>query len=949
MEPFLKTTAVDILRRFGKELYSVQVVLPTRRSCLFFKNYLAEATNEVIWSPDVISIEDFIFQYSTATPADPVDLMFDLWEVYQALNSNGEHSFDDFSVVADILIDDFNEIDLNLIKPDEIFEYLHESRAIQLWNPDGSELTPFQRKYLAFYASLKDYYHGLRARVEQRGEAWHGLATRQVVESIESNQWNSRFNKIIFVGFNAFSPAEERIGELLYKEDKALFYWDIDRWYIENREHEAGLFFRNYQQRQPFGNLGEPADFLENYQRTINIRGLSLSVAQARFAGELLRSAPFTQHPDWQKNTAIVIADESLLLPLLNSLPDTIGHFNVTMGLPLSQTLAGNLADLWLNLQNNVRVIGDERCYRLSDLKEFATHPLLASTVLVELNKQLNQNLAKGLLYGACSIIDPLFGPIDSTMESGSNRALMQRLLNIVKAVYSHFEIKSRDQLTELSVEALIEVLTRLDAYLLTAPVAPGPQLLRRLIGQLMARVRIPLTGEPLQGVQIMGLLETRTLDFDNVILIGVNDEVIPGAGFSSSFVPADIRSEVFKMTGFKEKNSVMAYHFYRLLQRSSSAWLLYNAIPGDLGKGQPSRFIEQIRYEFPQAQTQTILTDEVVVSVPTPELPLPISIAKDDKVFGKILERIESGIAPTNLSRYLNCPLQFYFTDVIKIVEPLEIGAELNPAEFGNVLHKTFETLLSPALNRLLTPADFTFTDEYLINLLRSNLPEGRDFVSGPALLQFKVLVLYVKRFLKKEIERLSKNSKMVISGLEKRIKVDFKVLVNNVPYVVKFKGTIDRIESDGNTLVVVDYKTGSVSDSDVRISGVNEAFSKSLKQKALQLIMYMWLLREDGRGAGSVPLAGLVGDNAGAGHRFLLDNIDLKAGIWPIAAPNRALVNLDDKLADKFDDGFFDDFESELSGVMEELLDRDHPFMQTDDPENCKYCSYRITCNRG
>lgn len=949
MEPFLKTTAVDILQRFGKELYSVQVVLPTRRACLFFKNHLAASTDRVIWSPDIISIEDFIFQNSGTTPADPVDLLFDLWEVYQELSSNGEHSFDDFSVVADVLIDDFNEIDLNLINPDEIFEYLHESRAIQLWNPDGSELTPFQRKYLAFYSSLKEYYYALRTRVEKRGEAWHGLATRQVVESIESNQWQSRFNKIVFVGFNAFSPAEEKIGELLYKEDRAIFYWDIDRWYIQNREHEAGLFFRNYYQRKPFGELGEPSDHLENYHRSIHIRGLSLSVAQTRYVGELLQTAPFTKIPDWEKSTAIVIADESLLLPLLNSLPGNISHFNVTMGLPLAQTLAGNIIDLWLNLHLNIRLIGQERCYRLNDLKEFASHPLLASTVCVGLNKEAIRLLVNGMLYVPCSRIDPLLGASEQLNEEGSNRVIMQRLLNLMLGVIRLFEQNKPDQLTELSVESLVQVLIRLDNYLVNAPIAPGPQLLRRLIGQLMAKVRIPLTGEPLQGIQIMGLLETRTLDFDHVIMVGVNDEVIPGTGLTSSFVPADIRSEVFKMTGFKEKNSVMAYHFYRLLQRSSSAWLLYNAIPGDLGKGQPSRFIEQIRYEFPQAQTQTILTDEVVVSVPKPELPVPISIAKDDKVFGKILERIESGIAPTNLSRYLNCPLQFYFTDIIKIVEPLEIGAELNPAEFGNVLHKTFETLLSPALNRLLTPADFTFTDEYITNLLRSNLPEGRDFVSGPALLQFNVLVLYVKRFLKKEIERLSKNPQMVISGLEKRIKVDFKVLVNNVPYVVKFKGTIDRIESDGNTLVVVDYKTGSVSDGDVRISGVNDAFSKSSKQKALQLIMYMWLLREDGRGASSVPLAGLVGDDVGAGHRFSLDNIDLKAGIWPIAAPNRALVNLDDKLADKFDDGFFNDFESELSGVMEELLDRDHSFMQTDDPENCKYCSYRITCNRG
>lgn len=939
--PFLLDVARYILDKPTDEAGNLTVVLPTRRAAVFLRHHLASLITRTVWAPDIVSIEDFVFRLSGLQAADPVELLFELYGVHLGMEGADAKPADEFFPVGEVMLADFDEVDQHLVDPAELFGYLHQARAIDLWNPDGSDLTEFQRNYLKFYESLGRYYEALHQRMIGKGQVWQGLAGRIVSQRLAAGESLPVPGQVLLAGFNAFTPAEESIVAKLYSRYGAVVFWDTDPWYMDNQVQEAGHFLRRYRQTGTPAPVMPSDDCFGSGARSITLIGAPLHVAQVKEAGRLLATAPFTREPGWQSRTAVVLADESLLLPLLNSIPPSAGKFNVTMGIPLRMTPAGSLLELWFDMVANQRPNSTpgEPVYYLSDLQRITNHPLMAggfSAMGSEVNKRIASNHLFVSVTELWQLLDRV--PEPRSADLALPRNTVDLLLYVVGHIIAEAESQQQNSLSLISAASLVEVLVRVRHYLDVFQAGLSLAVMRRLVGRLTASVRIPFAGEPLAGIQVMGMLETRALDFDNVVLVGANDDILPGSGHTPSFIPGDIRTETFGMTGFREKAAVMAYHFYRLMQRTRSAYLIYNNIPGNLGKGEPSRFLLQIRHEFPAQFPNIILEERVVAGLPAASAANDVSIVKTPDVMQKLREAASRGFSPTSVSLLVECPLRFYMGVVEGINEPRPASIAIGSDYFGNAVHDVAEQIYKPLLNTVLSPESLTVGREVIREMLTAwfakNMPD-LDLYSGNNLLVYNVAVDYLDNFLRKE-RSLVTEEKVIPLLLETPLKRTISFEAGGLTEQVLFKGRADRIDLRGGDQVMIDYKTGIVDPRSVAVVDFESLVTHPKQAKALQLMTYAWL---------------------SAGVESL--NPPFRCAIWPMRAPSKALIYLNFPGADggrnrhAAADMLVTDeklalFEQALTTLLTDLFDRDLPFIQTDDVANCRFCPFVEMCNR-
>lgn len=935
----------EIAERLADENHSgnsqTTVVLPTRRAAVFLRHHLASLLKKTIWAPDILSIEDFIFTSAGYQPADSIELVFELYAVHCEVEGDNARMPDDFFAVAEVILADFDEVDQHLIDPDVLFNYLHEARAIDLWNPDGSALTDFQKSYLAFYASLSKYYSKLREKMLLKERIWQGLASRIFRDRLTGNNSIRLKGPVLFAGFNAFTPAEESIVGILCKDYGARVSWDTDAWYVENQEQEAGLFLRKYRGRRYPAPLEDCPMHFATGEKNFTIMGAPLQIAQVKQVGKLLTEAPFTRVTGWQSNTAIVLADESLLLPLLNSIPPSVGKFNVTMGLPLRNTPAGSLAELWLELFSNLRPnsVAGEEVYFISDFYRVAMHPLMIRG-FGGLREQIEKFKESDRLYIDAQEVCSLFHPGEIQQLSGLSVPgnAIEFIRRVIDKILEATNDSATNDLSVISIAALKDVFVRVQHYLKGFSGFITMNMVQRLFGHVASSVRIPFAGEPLAGIQIMGMLETRALDFENVIMVGVNDDILPGNGHSPSFIPGDIRTETFGMAGFKEKTSVMAYHFYRLLQRAKNVILIYNNIPGNLGKGEPSRFLLQIKHEFPKSMPDIILNEVLINDFPKVTPVIPIVIDKTPEVINKLRVAAGKGLSPTSLSLLVECPLRFYLSRVEGINEPEKASLMIESDRFGSAVHDLAEQFLQPLLNKIIASEDLSIKREVVIenltNWFNLNQPD-LDYKSGNNLLVFNVAVDYLMNFLKKEGE-MSTQQKVIPVQLESTIQRKLEIDFDGNHETILFKGRVDRIDFRDDIPVVIDYKTGTVDPRSLSVSMMDTIVEQPKHAKALQLMTYAWM-------------------SAGIGSF----NPPFHCAVWPLKAPSKALVYLNFSDEQKGRSRYqaadrditshrLNDFETALTSLLTKLFDPAIPFTQTEEIENCRFCPFRELCNR-
>jgi ATP-dependent helicase/nuclease subunit B len=949
MPAFLEEFTRHIYARHHECFGDICIVLPNRRAALFIRKYLAGIIEKTTILPDFFSIEDFVMRCTGLAPADSTGMQFMLYERHMELEGAQARNVEEFLPYAAWMLSDFNEIDLYLVDPEKLFTYLSEARAMSLWNPDGRPLTAFEERYLRFFRSMHDYYSSLNTRLAEKRLAYRGMAFRTAAELIPANTDRRPWKKIIFAGFNALTTSEEKIIKSLLSEGRAEIYWDADKYYLDNERQEAGQFLRRYFRDFNSVEAGWVGDHF-SLAKKISICGVPGKAGQVKYAGELLQKLAGEEGS--LNNTAVVLPEEGLLIPLLNSIPAEAGRFNVTMGLPLADAPLFRLFDAIIGMHQNAARLAKtgedkQRKYYSKDLGSIFSHPWMQMEMEMagtEGEKPADPGRAirdTGKFFLSEKEVAGLIaeknipGPTLSLLFPPE--AKPASLLHSFSGLITYF----KNMLTEKAGDdkkgghIMLEYLFHFGSLIqklreLTEKHGSidSFKTLRLLFRQLARQQRIPFRGEPLLGLQVMGMLETRTLDFDNLIMLSVNEGILPAAKATNSFIPNDIKKE-FGLPGYRHNHAVFAYHFYRLLQRAKNIWLLYDTNSDELGGGEKSQYILQLQNEIKKYNPNTLISEQLLSVTPQAgKTDKTIRIDKDEHVMQLLREHARKGFHPSSLNTYINCSLQFYFSRLIGLQETEEPEESIDARTLGTILHESLKALYQPYLNKRLEKKDFEAVKALIEPVLRaqfSKLFSLEEISYGKNYLIAEVAGRLLRQLAAKEGAWLAKGKELILLQLEKRFDTSMHLPLHGNMETIVFGGTIDRIDSMDGIIRVLDYKTGSVDERTLAPADWERLFTDPAHHMAFQLIMYLWLYSRDSGQAEN-----------------------LQAGVISLRAPAKGPITLMMPEKEKPGKENLAEFEERLGMLMAEIFNPEIPFAQAEDEKRCHYCIFREICNR-
>lgn len=949
MQAFLGKTAEYLTTAYGEHIDNVCIVLPNRRAGLFLKKHLARHLGRTTWAPKVVSIEDFIFEISGLNIMDPVYLQFELFSIYKEVEGDKSDEFGDFLKWGRILLNDFNEIDKYLIDAPALFGYLTDIRAMELWNPGKLILTEFELKYLHFYRSLKVLYEKLVKVLKEKKEVYPGLAYRLVADKVDDLVRDTTWKKIIFVGFNALTAAEKKIIFAFSNGGKAEIIWDADHYYLDDDKQEAGRFIRRYLRETGINDFKWIDDSYKKKDFRINIIGVPQKVLQAKVAGNLLSTINISD----AGNTAVVLNDESILDPLLNSIPANVTNFNLTMGLPLKSTPLFQLVDSVFSLQVNILKLnpGNSNVPKIyfRDILRILDHPYLRLdgkgdefNPVVQIIRTSNKvffTVEELISYLSSSQtdwkveVDSIFKPWGSDMAAAIEHiADFLRQLNI-KFSGKDSEVDFEDGKASVELEYLfffMKIIQKLRDLIRQYPYIKTVATLRELFVQLSSSLNIPFYGEPLSGLQVMGMLEAQSLDFENIIILSANEDLIPTGKSGNSFVPFEIRNQ-FSLPTHKERNAVFAYHFYRLLQRTKSAFILYNTEHGDLGGNEKSRFITQLLYELPSYNPDVRITEDILsLPVAAGSIHDAIVIPKNPEIMQKLIGFGGKGFSASSINIWRNCTLQFYLSYLAGIGEPDEPEETIESATLGNVIHEILREFYAPIINQTLTVSDIERMRAQAESFARKAFVKyykNGDVEHGKNLLMVRVIHEYINNLLDTELNSITKAGMVhEILEVESLYEQNRSIQTKSGAVEIKLKGYIDRIDRTANKIRIIDYKTGKVEARELRLKIWEELKTESRYRKYFQVLFYAYLYwkKHD--------------SDPGELDPGIITFRNLKGGFLRLGYPDDVVLTA----------SIMQKFEEILESILDDIFNPELPFVQTENEENCRYCPYREICNK-
>ncbi|MBW6490389.1 MAG: PD-(D/E)XK nuclease family protein [Lentimicrobium sp.] len=946
-QPFLKSIAEHIKENYPGLGNRLCVVMPNRRAGLFLKQYLAPADNKPIWAPDIYSIEDFVSQLTGFTIPDPLSQMSALYTAHCRINGANAQAFDDFIGWSKGLIRDFEETDQYLIDPSVLFNHLSETRALSLWNMGERPLTDFEQNYLQFYRSLTKYYELYREILTEKHLAYHGFACRLLAENPQKYINDTPWHHIVFAGFNAITPAQLKILGYFIESGKGEMRWDADDYYMSNKNQEAGFFLRRHMKDSSLGSPGEVSEHFKSSERNIHIAGIPRQVGQTLLAGSLISELISGNGPEILAKTAIVLADETLLIPLLNAIPPEAGQFNVTMGFPLMHSPLFNLFDAILEMHINASVGKNEhqRSYYHKNLLQVLQHSHMQYLAPPEAIKELTgyiRNLKRAFIG-----IDDLKQIPQQNAFLEIAALIMKKAENAVELIHQLQELiaglknalagdkKTDEAKTSPETEILFNIaliFNRLETIAGEAGLIESLRTLRKLFREAAQAMPVAFYGEPLKGIQVMGMLETRALDFENIIMLSVNEDKLPLGKNFISFIPVDIRHE-FDLPTHQHQQAVYAYHFYRLLQRAKNIWLIYNSEAEDMGGGEKSRFISQIIQELPVYSKLNHISEIGTVNDTRLNRSSALFIEKNEIVFSRLLELAEKGLSPTTLNQYLTCPLRFYFSTVLGLGETEEIEETIDFRTLGTVVHEVLQDFYSPFKGSFPLKHDFRLMLEKAPEAIASTMLKhypGGDIKSGRNLLIVKVAETWIRRFIEMEASgdfRPEKGDYLLFTEKKMESKIQIKT-ADNHSLGIKIKGTADRIDTIAGIRRIIDYKTGKVEARELKIKSVNELFEPSAKQKekAFQLMFYLLLANKDEEN----------GSDAGITQAGIISFRSIQSGFRPL------------EITEQDNSSAMAEFEAGLIKLCNEIFDPETAFTQTNRKEDCYLCPFKGICHK-
>lgn len=959
MESFLKLVAADLYKHTEGNLAHTAVVFPNKRAGLFFNEYLAQESDSPIWSPAYVSISELFRSLSPWEVGDPVKLVCELYKIFRRETQSTE-TLDDFYFWGEILISDFDDADKNKVDTDKLFSNLQDLRNIMddytfiddeqeeairqfFQNFSIERRTALKERFISLWDVLGNIYKGFRESLASQNIAYEGMMYRHVIEHLDVDKLP--YEKYVFVGFNVLNKVEHTLFTQLKDVGKAVFYWDYDEFYMkENRQavtHEAGEFIRRNLRDFPSPLSGE---LFKNLSKPKEVHYIASSTenAQARYLPQWIRNNLTTP----EKETAVVLCNEALLQPVLHSLPAEVKHVNITMGFPLSQTPVYSFLIALLELHTHGFNFKSGR-YTFQSVVTLLKHPytrqLTGQAELLE--KELTRNNRFYPLPGELGkdeFLTRLFTPLSGNLNLCIRLSeTLQQVAGIYQANTSGTE--DTDAFNQLYRESLFKAYTTINRFrtlIEEDELTVQSETFRRLLVKVLSATNIPFHGEPAIGMQVMGVLETRNLDFRHLVLLSVNEGQLPKSGGDSSFIPYNLR-KAFGMTTIEHKIAVYAYYFYRLLQRAERITLMYNTSSDGLNRGEWSRFMLQFLIEWPHPITRQFLE-----AGQSPQGTSPITVEKTPDVMRRMQSLFDvranpkAKFSPSALNYYLDCPLKFYYRYVAGLSAPDEVSAEIDSATFGSIFHYAAEHIYKD-----LTTHGKVINKEALETLLRNevklqdyvdtafkklffNVPQNeKPEYNGVQLINSAVIARYLKQLLQNDLRYAP------FTFIASEMEVDEPIDIQTPKGVIKSRigGIIDRMDSKDGTLRIVDYKTGGDADTPPHVESLFIP-DKKRSNYVFQTFLYAAIMCRKQPTMKIAPALLYI-------HRAATETYSPVIQMGEPRKPKEAVEDFS-----KYEK----EYRERLQGLLEEIFNPEKSFTQTEIIEKCTYCDFKALCKR-
>ena len=955
MKPFLQEIAEELFRLYGQRMDELCLVFPNRRAGLFFNKYLGASLRQPVWSPSIYTIQDLMAGISDLTYADDLELISELFNVYARLGNRHE-SFDDFFYWGEIMLADFDDVDKYLVNAGDLFRNLAELKDLEdsfrYLSPQQIELirsfwghfpgdgqSQQKEQFLEIWNILHDVYDRLRENLFSKGAGYEGMVYRDVANKVKNGE-NLKLpgTTLVFIGFNALNPCEEALFRSLAVRGMARFYWDFDNHYLENEMHEAGRFMRKNLGLYKDSGHGISHDNLRKPGKKIRVYSIPGDSGQAQLIPRILGRAGQEGTPG--EETAIILADEALLMPVLHSLPENLEEINVTMGFPVRAAPVYSLIEHLIDLQRTFRAgKNGSAMFHYHNVLAILQHQYVMMAEPGDVRELVNGIHEKNRIYIGTEELkkNDLFIQVFRKLENPED--IPDYLLNILESITRSGDENSKT-VPALELEFIYRVYTRikrLKDVINRLHLSFSLPTFLRLFQKMLQRTNIPFSGEPLSGIQVMGVLETRVLDFDRIIFLSMNEGAFPRTSASTSFIPHNLRLG-FNLPTLEYQDAIYAYYFYRLIHRARDISLVYNSKSEGMSTGERSRYVHQLRYD-PAFQVNEIAAGFDVQSRQI----MPIQVSKTTRVIEELMKHTtgaENGryFSPSALNTLIDCSLRFYFRYIEGLKETDELKEEIDPALFGTILHESIRRIYRDLVNpiretdiasvmkdagRLRKVINGSF-DEVWYRIKESGAePAGRNLVIR------EIIFTYLQKVLEKD----KGFCPIRVVSLEVPYYIGLSFESTGRSYTVMVGGKIDRIDFSGGFYRVLDYKTGK---GDMAFESVKDLFAGEKPDRnraAFQTFLYakVFMGQKDRQEAEIMPGVYMIRDIADRdfSYRFM-------------TGPPRQRTPMPGY-------SFYDkEFTLHLQGLLSDLYNQDIPFRQTQEESHCQHCPYKGICNR-
>ena len=835
MQSFISETLDDILQT-TKSFENVVFVLPSQRAKVFVKQTFKDKIS-VGFLPEMLNIEQFIHQISGVQKADNIQLLFHFYTIYKSVEKNPD-SFGTFSTWALTVLQDFNEIDQHLINTKEIFIYLRDIERLRKWSVKGTfKETELIKDHYFFLEKLNNYYNAFYQFLLDKNIGYQGLMYREASKKVAAFLEKNTDKKFFFIGFNALNKAEELLFQKVLENGNSEIYWDIDEAFF-NSNHQAGKFIRKYKKEWKYYEKNKLKSFGNTFSapKKIQVIGAAKNNTQIKYIGEILE-----EHPDF-KNTALVLADETLLPITLNSLPKNINAINITMGYPLKDipttSLLFSIFQLFVSQEKLQKSSINEYYYK--DVIRFFKHQSIYGLIsnidnfTAEIAKEnqtfISEKLLEKFLENQTLEVKRVILNLFKTFDSVSN--FIERILDLINLL--------KEDVNDLEKEYLFRfytVFTQLKTLQNEFEYFTDLKTLSLFFRQLIGSESLSFQGEPLKGLQLMGMLETRVLDFENIILASANEGVLPASSQQNSFIPFDVKVE-FGLPTYREKDAIFSYHFFRLIQRAKNVFILYNTEHDVFGSGEKSRFVTQLE----------MMRTDIVHKIVSPKVVAQKTelkeITKNELVFERLKELATQGFSPSSLTNYLYNPVAFYKQKILRIKEFDDVEETVAYNTLGTVVHETLDELYKPFIGQFLTADDILEMEKIANDLVVKHFKiqfKNGDLSTGKNRLIFEVANRFVTNFLTQE-KLLLKDKKNQLKIIATEENLSAEIEIDGIDFPIKIHGNVDRVDELNGEIRIIDYKSGMVQSSELKVLDFEQLRAKE-QYKAIQVLLYGFL----------------------------------------------------------------------------------------------------------